>query len=66
MMTDRLNCGQSHCGHAENADRDHSAASRALLGEAVTGDIIDLFVLLAGVWRDPALPRGAYPDFRNR
>lgn len=25
----------------------------------VTGDIIDLFVLLAGVWGDPALPKGS-------
>lgn len=33
----------------------------SLLGEAVTGDIIDLFVLLAGVWGDPALPKGRLP-----
>lgn len=37
-----------------------------LLEEAINGDVIDLFVVLAGVWRHPALPMRAYRDLRNR
>lgn len=36
-----------------------------LLEEAINGDVIDLFVVLAGVWRHPALPRRAHRDLRN-
>lgn len=57
MMT---HCMQKDCGPAEHALADRPPGNlHTLLGEAVTGDIIDLFVLLAGVWGDPALPKGS-------
>lgn len=47
------------------ADWDHLAILHGLLGEVVTGDVIDVFVVLARVWSHPAFPVGAYPDLGN-
>lgn len=44
---------------------DHLANVHDLLDKAVTGDTTDLFVVLAGVWRDPVLPTRAYLDLGN-